>query len=307
MGLRYYNGGGKIQDYPAAVKWFQVAAEKGHTEAQYQLGLMYGEGLGVQQDYNEASKWFRLAAEQGHDDVMYSLGLMYENGHGVKQDYSEAVKRFIWLADKGLAKAQHHLGLMYEKGCGVRRNDDEANKWFTKAAEKGFEDSINHLFVPKRKFLRRINDLIIEMNDNSEVDYEEIFKSLMWIVILVGLFFTNPSKRDFLLFINKSIEHNDISKNVSAYSGYDKLMWNAFSAASVYAVDVMTTRENYYIFSIYTVDPSRLMIIGVGRENKIEILGIAGNFIPLQYLKVAADSMINKLRMWGRNNNKEEP
>ena len=47
---------------------------------------MYTEGKGVPQDYSEAAKWYRLAAEQGHADAQYNLGWMYDKGQGVLQD-----------------------------------------------------------------------------------------------------------------------------------------------------------------------------------------------------------------------------
>jgi len=52
-------------NFKAAVKWYTLAAEQGHTLAQHNLGIMYHHGLGVPQDYKTALQWFTLAAEQG--------------------------------------------------------------------------------------------------------------------------------------------------------------------------------------------------------------------------------------------------
>ena len=32
-------------------------------------------------------KWFKLAAEQGHVDAQFKLGALYYDGRGVTQDY----------------------------------------------------------------------------------------------------------------------------------------------------------------------------------------------------------------------------
>ncbi len=56
---------------------------------------MYDAGQGVRQDYSMAVKWFRLAAEQGHANAQIALGTMYENGQGVPQDYVEA---YAWYS-----------------------------------------------------------------------------------------------------------------------------------------------------------------------------------------------------------------
>ena len=66
-----------------AVKWYRLAAEQGHANAQFSLGVMYDNGKGVPQDYKEAVKWLRLAASQGYANAQFGLGVMYDNGQGV--------------------------------------------------------------------------------------------------------------------------------------------------------------------------------------------------------------------------------
>jgi TPR repeat protein len=46
-----------------------MAAEQGHTIAQFNLGLCFMYGQGVAKDPVEAVKWYRMAAEQGHADA----------------------------------------------------------------------------------------------------------------------------------------------------------------------------------------------------------------------------------------------
>ena len=53
------------QTYVAAARWFHMAAERGHPEAQAKLGAMYFSGNGIRKDYAEAARWSRLAARQG--------------------------------------------------------------------------------------------------------------------------------------------------------------------------------------------------------------------------------------------------
>ena len=53
------------------------AAEQGDAGAQYELGDMYAKGEGVlQQDFVEAMKWYRMAAEQGHAEAQLRLSAM---------------------------------------------------------------------------------------------------------------------------------------------------------------------------------------------------------------------------------------
>ena len=72
----YANGSGVEQDYDEALRWYRLAAEQRHAEAQLNLGVMYANGSGVEQDYDEAARWWRLAAEQGHADAQNYLRIL---------------------------------------------------------------------------------------------------------------------------------------------------------------------------------------------------------------------------------------
>ena len=117
---RYAKGEGVTQDAGEAVKWYRLAAEQGHTSAQYYLGICYDFGRGVTQDKEEAVKWYRLAADQGHADAQFNLGLCYFKGEGVTQDAGEAEKLY-----RLLARAQN-----YFKGEGVTQDAGEAEKLY---------------------------------------------------------------------------------------------------------------------------------------------------------------------------------
>ena len=63
-------------DYAAALKEWRPLAERGDSEAQFNLGVIYDNGEGVPQDYAEAVKWYRKAAEQGDAAAQSNLGFM---------------------------------------------------------------------------------------------------------------------------------------------------------------------------------------------------------------------------------------
>lgn len=48
-----------------ALRWYGLAAARGHTGAKFNLGFMYTEGRMVDQDDVEAQKWFNLVAAAG--------------------------------------------------------------------------------------------------------------------------------------------------------------------------------------------------------------------------------------------------
>ena len=55
----YYDGKGVPENDAEAVKWFQLAADKGHPTAQFNLGAAYEYGNGVPQDIEQALRWYR--------------------------------------------------------------------------------------------------------------------------------------------------------------------------------------------------------------------------------------------------------
>ncbi len=59
----HYPPNGAKDDFDEAMKWWQRAAENGHTLSQYQLGYRYETGEGIPQDYVQAYKWRELAIQ----------------------------------------------------------------------------------------------------------------------------------------------------------------------------------------------------------------------------------------------------
>ena len=80
-GVAAYNAG----DYRTALREWRHFAERGDSDAQYNLGQMYRQGEGVSKDYAEAARWYRLSAVQGDSDAQFVLGAMFQVGHGVLQ------------------------------------------------------------------------------------------------------------------------------------------------------------------------------------------------------------------------------
>ena len=94
LGWCYQNGVGVVKDYKEAVRLFSLAAQQGHSDAQFNLGLCYQNGAGVVKDDKEAVRLFSLAAQQGDSDALFNLGLCYRHGRGVVKDAKEAVRLF---------------------------------------------------------------------------------------------------------------------------------------------------------------------------------------------------------------------
>lgn len=69
-----------------AAMFYRAAAEKGHVEAQFELGMMYQLGLGLAKNFFHAATWYRRAAKQGHGAAMLRLAYLYNAGLGVRKN-----------------------------------------------------------------------------------------------------------------------------------------------------------------------------------------------------------------------------
>jgi serine/threonine protein kinase len=89
----------------------------------------------------EAISYFFSAANKGLSDAMYNLGLMYDK----KQIYDQAIYWYKTAAQKGLSNAMYNVGECYENGKGVPQNYELALSWYRKAADKGNKDALDSI------------------------------------------------------------------------------------------------------------------------------------------------------------------
>jgi len=134
------SSGGRTSNKEKAVKWYKMAAEKGHVSSQLNLGVIYNQGIGVKLDYKEAAKWYQKAAEKGNSKAQLNLGILYDLGRGVEKDVAKAQENYKKAAMKGMRDAQYNLGIIYYNGDeGVKRNYFESYAWLALAKEQGSE------------------------------------------------------------------------------------------------------------------------------------------------------------------------
>ncbi len=119
-------------NYEEAIKWYEKAAEKNNTDAQYYIGKMYYEGKGVPADYGKAFEWCEKSAMWRNPNALFLLGEMYFNGKGVNQDYQKAFESYEKAAKLDNIDAQVELGEMYFGGKGIKQDYKKAFEWCKK-------------------------------------------------------------------------------------------------------------------------------------------------------------------------------
>lgn len=128
---------GTSKDTVAAVRWYQRAAEAGHTKAMVSLGHCLQRSESVD-DKKRAIEWYREAAEKGDPNGMIWLGFSYRDGTAVVANHEEAVSWFIKAVEAGDGHSMIHVGRMYARHL---KSSAKAVEWFLKAAEAGFSES----------------------------------------------------------------------------------------------------------------------------------------------------------------------
>ena len=137
LGCYYMDGDSVSPSYDKAIEYFQKASDKGERDAQYKLAKCLYE----RHNYEIAVKWFQKLAEEDYKDSLYYLGLCYFYGKGINKSYDTAFKCFRPLASKGFGykQAKYMLGLCYFEGKGVEQSYEEAAKWFRQAGDQYWE------------------------------------------------------------------------------------------------------------------------------------------------------------------------
>lgn len=135
LGQMYAQGWGIPPDEAQAVRWMEMANRPNTDESD--LGWLPIEGYGVQTNYAKAAYWYRLAADQGHSEAQFELADLYSQGKGVPKDQTEAFKLTKAAANQGFTKAATALGWRYANGRGVEKDEQEAFFWYTVAARRG--------------------------------------------------------------------------------------------------------------------------------------------------------------------------
>lgn len=151
LGCAYLVGWGVGRDATAAVSWFEAAAEGDDARAQFNLGVIHAAGIGVQRDMQRAFRWFKAAADQGDLEAQFNLGSMYTNGEGAEVDIDEAIRWYRRAAAKGHPEAQFNLGVIFTPELGERPNVREAIRSYEQAFSNDIVEAAFNIAVIYRK------------------------------------------------------------------------------------------------------------------------------------------------------------
>lgn len=136
LGKLYESGSGVRKNTKKALELIDHAAGCGYPEAQYYLGYLYQNGVGgIKQDYRLALHWYQKAAEKNHTFAQFLLAQMYEKGKGTKQDLKLAYFYYLGAAENSHGEAMLRMAKAYHYGNeAVFQNLVAAISWYAKGA-----------------------------------------------------------------------------------------------------------------------------------------------------------------------------
>jgi len=135
-------------DYAAAVAIWRPLAEKGDSDAAFNLGQAYRLGRGVTVDLAVAQKWLIQAANAGHLDAQTTLGLLLFDS-GSRDVALQWLKR---AAERGEPRAMLVYGTALFNGDGVPRDQVLAYTYVSRSAAQGLE--------PARSTLAELDNIL---------------------------------------------------------------------------------------------------------------------------------------------------
>ena len=191
LGDIYRKGISTKVDYPKALYYYQIAAQKGNVRAYLGLGIIYQYGCSsikkdndlaleyfekagsdgllkigllyyMKNNYNKAFKYFSLSAEQNSSEGHFWLGSVYQSGTGAKQDINLAINHFKISSEQKNWWASQSLGNLYYYGIGMPKNWSLAQKYF-RLAVTDIKAKRNDLGIYYNSMLKGLKQILYDI------------------------------------------------------------------------------------------------------------------------------------------------
>ncbi|GBC04840.1 hypothetical protein RclHR1_00590026 [Rhizophagus clarus] len=189
LGECHYKGIGTNVNKQKAISYFQIAANLGNSNAQYNIAQMYMDGEIVDKDDQMAFEYFKKSAKGGGcTEGIFMVGYCYSNGIGTDVDKEYAFEFYKRAAKLGHHLAQYNLGLMYENGIYVEQNEKIALEYYRKSTGEGGMNVINMLAdcfdgkideadgkFAKDKYISLLDVLVDGFNDYNKLEIYQSF------------------------------------------------------------------------------------------------------------------------------------
>lgn len=137
----YLNGQGTQKNTQEAIRWLDLSAKKGNSNAKYQMAELYWDGSKVPKDETKAQALFAdalkdfIQKEKENPDAQleYRIGGMFLAGKGTAKNAFQALHWFELSAKKGNHYAEYQIAELYEDGKDISQNKARAQIYYNRA------------------------------------------------------------------------------------------------------------------------------------------------------------------------------
>ena len=122
---------GVTRSEETALKWVEIAAENNHVDAAAEIGFKYFKDPAIGMDATKAYRFTRVAAVRGHSGSQFNLGIMfYQGSHGVKKNLIKALAWFLVAKNTDPATDNGTIDIFKSgmRGSQVKAAEKEAEK-----------------------------------------------------------------------------------------------------------------------------------------------------------------------------------
>lgn len=123
----------KERNIDESVRWYQMAAENGYSEAYNALAFMYLDGGVVPENFSKGMELLKKGSKAGNAKSEAFIGSLYFWGiKGAPLDYELAIQHLLHAEEMGGdEQSKYVLGYAYMNGFGVPKSFNKAREYFS--------------------------------------------------------------------------------------------------------------------------------------------------------------------------------
>ncbi|WP_185236017.1 tetratricopeptide repeat protein [Teredinibacter franksiae] len=135
----------KTENYQSAYRVCALAAQQGYVVGRYYAGVMMVQGLGGPKNEIQGVAYLEMAAEKGFSDAQRDLGTAYHLGIARKVNLDKAMYWYKEAVRNKNVPAMLYVASLYHAGEGVEKDFPQSYAYTALAASYGSDQAIEAL------------------------------------------------------------------------------------------------------------------------------------------------------------------
>jgi TPR repeat protein len=181
----YHHGINGKPDLEKAAYFAKLGAEKGDHASFCRLGYYYECGLGgLEKNIDKAFEYYEIAAKKGNSEANFNLAYRYEKGEIIGQDFEMSVTYYLEAIRLGGFTALVNLGIMAYEGRGIPLNLPISEKLLFMAAYSGLPKGQASLaWLHCEKGFIKCYEFKDKENINNYFEHKDDIEDLKWVFL----------------------------------------------------------------------------------------------------------------------------